>query len=127
MTEQDTSRRQDIPGLSYERANCSGTDPEAFVDYELHDTARRACMKCPTLSGCYFEAARNDLGGTWGGVWWGHVGHSRRRTEKRQALEMMRYQRKVLRMILGLSLQEFVSRYGDGTKGIRKALVDNGY
>ncbi len=127
MSEQDTSQRQDIPRLSYERANCSDTDAEAFTQYYMHAIARKACMKCPTLSGCYFEAARHGLDGTWGGVWWGPVGHSRLKEEKRQALEMMRYQRKVLRAALGMTLEEFVSRFGDGTKGIRKALMDLDY
>jgi WhiB family redox-sensing transcriptional regulator len=55
----------------YERANCIGTDPEAFY-FEEHQTrmpalVRRICNNCEVRNEC-LEAGMDEDWGIWGGM-----------------------------------------------------------
>lgn len=103
-------------------ANCIGIDTDMFMEYEAHASARRVCARCPIAADCYFEAVQGDLSGTWGGVFFGKPGRARLRSDKASTTAKMRVYRAELCNRLGLTLDQFVTRYGPAYDGLRKAL-----
>jgi len=57
---------------NWERANCLGTDPEAFfppsgITTDLQ-AAKRVCAACPIMDECAEWAIRHESDGLWGGL-----------------------------------------------------------
>lgn len=107
--------------IDYSRAACKGTDVEAFMDYQQHSTARKVCLDCPLISDCFFEAARDNLYGTWGAGWFGKVGETQR-VRSGYAERILRFHRTVLAARMGITARELVDKYGSGAEGIGRAL-----
>ena len=108
--------------VDWQYANCVGQDPDLFMEYETHADARKVCERCPLAADCYFEAVRDDLHGTWGGVWFGKPGRSGVNPGKSRNIQMMKMYRAELCVRMGLTLQQFTARYGVALDGVRRAL-----
>lgn len=62
--------KEDLP--NWERANCLGTDPEAFFPEQTLDStlmaAKRTCANCEIRSECAEWAIKHEEAGLWGGL-----------------------------------------------------------
>jgi hypothetical protein len=106
----------------YSEARCAGQDPELFMQWDMHTEARRVCAACPLAADCYFEAVRDNLYGTWGGVWHGKPGKKGVKVNKASTVGLMRLYRAELCERMGMTLEQFVTRYGPSVDGVRRAL-----
>ena len=107
--------------IDYSTAACRGIPTEMFMEWECHTEARRVCAGCPVAADCYFEAVRDDLSGTWGGCWFGKPGRGARDIAKGHTERMQLY-RAILCERIGISIDEFIRRYGKSQAGMRTAL-----
>ena len=100
-------------------ANCIGIDTDMFIEFEHYREARRVCARCPIAADCFYDAVKDNLTGTWGGLWHGKPAVKIR---SKGDVQLFRCYRAVLIERLGITLEQFVARYGQGRTGIRNAL-----
>ena len=105
----------------WSQANCIGQDTEMFMGHEYFPDAVKVCGNCQIAADCYFEAVKDNLEGCWGGYWHGtaSAGANPNRQDGRNLTIL--YQA-ILCERLNMTLEQFVTRYGPGTDGMKKAL-----
>lgn len=108
--------------IDYQQANCRGLPTEFFMEREYHRQASRVCNNCPVQADCYYEALRDNLVGTWGGVWHGYPGKSRSHSTAKDATELFRLFQATYITRLGVTRDTFLKLYGDGVSGLKRAL-----
>jgi hypothetical protein len=108
--------------VDWSKANCIGIDTDMFIEFEHYREARRVCSRCPIAADCFYEAVKDDLTGTWGGLWHGKPATPGVRVAGKGDVKLFRYYRAVLVHRLGITLEQFVARYGQDRTGIRTAL-----
>lgn len=112
-----------VPRIAdFSKANCAGLDTNLFMDWDDHVDARRVCARCPVAPDCYFEAARDNLKGTWGGVFFGKPGKAGVKVDKSRNVMMMKMYRAELCVRMNMTLEDFIVTFGGSFDGLRRAL-----
>lgn len=110
-------------------ASCTQSDPDVWMEHDLHSQAAKVCEGCSQNVNCYLVGLIEKRYGTWGGAWFSL--HDKRHIRLGTKFTDPWTRRAIHRTIdffcahLGISHETFAVRYGRGESGIHKAFNEH--